>query len=204
MAPLIHDARHLLACLVRMRDADDGVMFWNATREFRLMLRHDPGFEDEDDEDGDMLAFDVCIVPEDSDEEEDCAGGLVRRVLELEHEGYDEDGVFVVESRSFRLADVKRRPSLLADAVERINALYNYSVCPCAAYFIKDGAPLCLYCQLTQDEAADANLHTCPICMESSSVRQMARQPCCKQLLHSRCLTLCLATGNVRCPMCRA
>ena len=200
MAPLVHDARQLLACLVRMREGNDAVVFWNASREFRLMLRNDPDVDD------DELAFDLCIVPEDDDSDDECdSGGLVRRVLELEHDGYEEDGLFVVDSQSFQLDDLKRRPSLLDDSVERINAVYNYCVCPCGAYLIKDGAKQCLYCQLTQDETQDATPHTCPICLESGSVRHMARQPCCKQLLHSRCLTAWMSTGrHVRCPMCRA
>ncbi len=200
MASLIRDSHSLLACLMRMRVTNDAVVFWNASREFRVMLRNDPV-----DEESGVLAFDACILPDDSDDEDDDEGGCpVRRALQLEHDGYDEDGVFVVEAQSYRLEELTRRPDLLDGAVERINTVYNYVVCKCGDYFIKDGAPQCLYCQLTQDSAADATKHLCPICLETGPARHMARQPCCSQMMHSRCLAVWKSSGrNATCPMCR-
>lgn len=192
---LVKDAKSLLACLMRMHLSNEAVQFWNASREFKLMLRNDPV-------EADVVSFDLCIVPEDDEDDEDET--LLRRVLELEHDGYDEDGAFVVDARSFAFDELARQPDLLDEVVARINSLYAYRVCKCGAYFIKDGAPLCLFCQLTQDAAADSTAHMCPICFEHGPARHMVRQACCGQMLHSRCLAQwAAASHHARCPLCR-
>lgn len=197
---LVKDAKSLLACLLRMHASNEAVVFWNASREFKMMLRNDPV------EPG-VVAFDLCIVPDDdSDDEGDSEGGdPLRQVLELEHDGYDEDGMFVVEARSFPMDDLVARPYLLDDVLGRINAVWRYAVCKCNRYLIKDGAPTCLFCQLTHDVVADAAEHVCAICLERSPARHMVKQACCAQLLHARCLAVWTSSAgqHARCPLCR-
>lgn len=170
-------------------------MFWNATREFRLMLRNDP-FE----ESSGSLAFELCIVG--GEEEED--GCPVARVLENEYDGFADDDTFVVYAESLEVEDARRNPhEALQEACERLNAVHNYSVCRCRSYFIKDGAKMCLFCQLTS-ESPNPPEHMCAICHESSIERHMVKQPCCGQQLHRACLATWAATSkDTRCPLCR-
>lgn len=188
----VRDVKCMLACLLRMHMSNDAVVFWNHSREFKIMLRNDPV-------DSSTVSFELAIVPEDEDEED----GTVAKVLELEYDGVDDEGLFVVESYSFDMEAVVRHPEDLDDARRRLNALCLYTVCGCGAYFIKDGARTCLHCQLTADRH-DAPLHFCAICHEQSIERHMVRQPCCKQLLHRACLATWEAkSADAQCPLCR-
>ena len=185
--PTVHCNSSLLACLLRMHATNHSLTLWNKTREFKVRLRNDP-------EDASRLDFDFGIVAEDDDEED----GLVSRVLELEHDGYWDDGLFVVESYSLERQRAVDDPGTLQAARSRLNELLSLEVCGCGEYLIKDGAPECLRCQLTAPQLDP--VRTCGICHEDGPDRRMARQGCCGQVLHRKCLARCTL---LTCPFCR-
>ena len=187
--PVVHDPKCLLACLLRMHVANEAVVFWNKSREFKIMLRNDP-------EDAATISFEVCIVAEDGDDQ-------VSRVLELEYDGYFDSDAFVVESYAYGMEAAVKQPDTLRDSCTKLNELYAYTVCRCGAYFIKDGAGMCLFCQLSSD-AIDATRHFCAICHDSSIVQHMVSQTCCKQMLHRACVAAWQAkSSSTACPLCR-
>lgn len=203
MEGLVKDVQSMLACALRLHMSNEAVLFWNASREFRMMLRNEPL-------DPSTVAFEVCIVPDDdddddADEDEDNQSPLsTSKVLEMEHDGCYDEGLFVVETYSFPMDELVRRPEMLEDARAKVNQVYNYAVCKCRSYLIKDGAKSCLFCQLTDDAGADSTEHFCAICHDSSSERYMAKQGCCGQMLHRACLAVWSATSkDARCPLCR-
>lgn len=190
---VVKDVKCLLACVLRMHLSNEAVVFWNATREFRMMLRNDP------DEPG-VLSFELCLAPSDDEEEDEG----VSKVLQLEHEGYFDEGLFVLDSFSYQMDEAVRSPELLDGACARINQVHAYSICRCSAYFIKDAAKLCLFCQMSNDAPGGAE-HFCAICHESSIERHMVKKACCGQMLHRACLaTWEVKSSDSRCPLCRA
>lgn len=198
MTDLVKDCKSMLACVMRMHTNNDAVLFWNASRDFRMLLRNDP------DEPG-TVAFEVCIIPDDDD---DGDGDTLAHVLELEHDGYmDDDGLFVVDSFNFAMDELVRSPDLLAAAKSCVNRVHAYALCKCGQHFVKDGAATCLFCQLTEDPATpDAAVrHFCAICHDTGAARHMIKQACCTQMLHRACLATWRSTSrDTRCPLCRA
>ena len=180
----------MLACVLRMHMSNEAVVFWNQSREFRLMLRNDPL-------DAGTVAFELCIASEEDEP------GDITKVLDMEHDGYLDDGMFVVEAYSYPYSELVRQPDLLDDARKKLNEVSAYTLCRCGGYFIKDSARMCLYCQLT-DEAYDGKEHFCTICHDSSGERHMLKQACCGQMLHRKCLSTWESTSkSKRCPLCR-
>lgn len=196
MTAIVKDVKGLLACVTRMHLSNDALVFWNCSREFRLMLRNDP------DEPG-TLSFELCVVPGDEEDEEEGVPD-VTRVLEMEYDGFHDEGLFVVDSFSFQLDEAVRDPEILEAARSKINQAYSYVVCRCGAYFIKDAAKMCLFCQMSCDPAVAAE-HFCAICHETSIEPHMVKQACCGQMLHRTCLARWERKGSdARCPLCRA
>lgn len=200
--PFIKDARSLRVALTRMRATHQAVVFWNTAREFLVMVRPADYPDDPGDPD-DPPAYEVCISPcsDDSDDDDDEGGcsGAMRRALELECEGeWDDDDVFVVDS--FEAGD----DEALEAARALINRVHATVLCKCGSYLIKDGAPMCLLCQMT-DDAPGAKGHFCAICHDTGPARHMRRQPCCGQMLHGTCVRTWRAkSGDMSCPLCRA
>lgn len=194
---LVKDVRCMHACALRLHMSNDAVVFWNSSREFRLMLRNDPI-------DPATVAFEVCIVSGDDDDDDDCCE-RVARVLELEHDGvFDrDDALFVLETYAYNMEDLSKDPTLLNKAMARLNEVHKFTICHCGAYFIKDAASMCVFCQLTEDSVSPKQ-HFCAICHESSSARHMRPQECCGQMLHKSCLSTWEAASSAsKCPLCR-
>lgn len=191
-AELVKDVRRMAECVVRMQKTNEATVFWSASREFRIMLRNVP----EVDPPGNV-AFEVCVVEGPDNDEEENTG--LPRVLELEYDGYfEEDGAFVFDLFVHTMEEIVQAPEVLEPARKRLNALHAFTICPCGAHFIKDGARMCLFCQLTADPPGE---HTCAICLETCpTARHMVKQPCCGQMLHHKCM----AKWAGPCPMCRA
>lgn len=189
-AVVVHSNSSLLACLSRMHGANHSLTMWNTSREFKVRLRNDP-------DDADRLEFDFGIVADEEDEDE-ADGALVSRILELEHDGFWDEGSFVVETYSIERQRAVDDPDLLQAARVRLNALLGVEICCCGEYLVKDGAPECLRCQLTAPEVDP--VQTCGICHEVGPGRHMARQGCCGQVLHKKCLARC---AHPTCPFCR-
>lgn len=187
---LVNDPVAMLATLKRLHVLNDGVLFWNEQRSFKLMLRNDPV-------DPESVACELAIVVDEDDE------GMMRVLEMMTNDGYmDEPGTLVVESWCFAASDVGLEEA--AKVQHAVNRVYSYRVCPCAKYLIKDDAGVCLFCQMTAS-ADNSSWHFCPICCEEGREMHMTLQPCCGQHLHARCMeTWVHKSGDDRCPLCRA
>ena len=194
---LVKDARSLISTCQRLSVSNDAVVFWNVDNQFKIMLRNDPI-------DQDTCGFDISIMTGDDDDDvEDLS-----TVLSLEHDGYfdDEPGMFVLETMSFA-RDAAPEDASVVKAMETINRIYGYRLCPCRSYLIKDSlnydTTICTFCQLTAT-AAELEPVFCPICQDSTIRKHMTVQACCNQELHRSCLETWLAKSDcTRCPLCR-
>jgi hypothetical protein len=188
-AALVQDPSTLVAVLKRLRATNDGIVFWNRQRTFRLMLRNDPADLD------DSIACELVLL---FDEDDDAMSSL----MELSGEGYQEEtGTWVLEQWAFRELDLDS--VTVSKVAEAINRAYLTTVCACSRYLIKDDGMYCVFCQMTATPA-DKAAHFCPICHEQGAAMHMARLPCCGQRLHRQCLhTWRQKSRDERCPMCR-
>ena len=192
---LVKDARSLISTCQRLSVSNDAVVFWNVDNQFKLMLRNDPI-------DQDTCGFDISIMTGEDDDVEDLSS-----VLALEHDGYfDEPGMFVLETMSFP-RDAAPEHADVVKAMDTINRIFGYRLCPCGSYLIKDSldtnATICTFCQLTAT-AAELEPVFCPICQDSTIRKHMTVQTCCNQALHRSCLETWLAKSDcTRCPLCR-
>lgn len=185
---LVKDVHALLGTLRRLHALNEGVVFWNEQRTFKIMLRNDPV-------DADTLACEAALVFEEDDE-------VMAGVLDLCNDGYmDDPTTYVMHTWSFPMAEVGVED---ASKVQRaLNDLHMTRVCDCAKYLVKDDATMCFYCHMTST-LADREHHFCPICCEEGLAMHMSEQPCCKQRLHARCMaTWKSKSGDDRCPLCR-
>lgn len=187
-------AEGLRACALRLHAANDALVCWTASREFRVVVRNDPDAIDDDiaDADGGPLAFELGLVAEDD--------SPAAHALELDLlEGYfDEDGVYVVRRFEFSRRDVLADAGVLEPAAAQLRALLQYRMCACGEFVVKDGGRQCLYCDLVSSDGADCV--QCGICHDAGPPRQITVQRCCKNAFHRACL----ARWRGPCPMCRA
>lgn len=182
--PLIRDVTAFLACLKRLKRHNDTVVFTNPHR-LRILLRNDPTIDD------DHLGFDVSLLTDDNE-------GVFRAVRN-EVDVYEDEGCVVLDEFCFKETDTED----ISKAVDFVNALNDWAMCPCGHYLIKDGNPhMCYHCELTRS-ADDLIGVFCPICHEEGFPRWMQQVPCCKQRLHRACRDACAAVA-LRCPLCRA
>lgn len=193
--PLVKDVKSLFACVLRMHLCNQATVFWNTSREYRIMIRNAP-------DEPDTIGFEVCIVPDVEDDNE--RSRRLAAVLDLECDGFFDEGAFVVEAFSFPMCELSKDADLLDDARKCINALFCQCICPCGAYLIKDQAKMCFFCQMTHDPVNEKE-QFCAICHECSVERHMTKQTCCGQFLHRACLAKWNATpiAGRACPLCR-
>lgn len=188
---LVSDGSALLSALVRLHAHNDAIIFWNAEESFKILLRNDPV-------DLETYSFDLSILCEED------ADDSVNKLLQTEHDGYfDEPGVFTFETIS--VSSSSRADSEdVRHAMNRINELWAYKICPCGAYLIKDEGSMCNFCEMTLTPA-DREVHFCPICHENSIQKHMTRQDCCSQYIHTTCLDTWYAKSDSSgvCPLCR-
>lgn len=200
---LVNDVRCMLACVQRMHLGDRNVIFWNETREFKIVMRNVPV-------QAGRVYFDIGILWDKCDDDDDSDGDFMGddgsinlgKVLELDGECYTDKGCFTIAEYEFELDALAKDPQLLDGARRKLNELYGYTVCPCGLYFIKDCGPMCMFCQLT-NASIDEPLHFCPICHEKSIERHMVKQPCCQKPMHQKCITQWLLKRDT-CPLCNA
>jgi len=190
--PVIRDPSAFRACLRRLRDANETVIFTNPHR-LKILIRNDPTATE-----AGHFAFDVSFVSEDDP--------AVQRAAKNEIDMYEDgSGCAVADEYNFAEDD----DDALAKAMDLINSLHSWSMCPCGSYFIKDGDPhMCLYCELTRSAEDLAGIF-CPICHDAGFPRWMHRASCCGQLLHRACRDACVSAAaggghQPRCPLCRA
>ena len=194
---LVREPLGLLQCLRRLHETTDSLVFWNADKTIRLMLRVDA-----EDSDQDTMAFCLgVVVSEDDDDAMD-----LTEVLKLEHEGYLDEDVFVIETVTLSRSTATPGDEDLIKVMRAINRLFAFRICPCAQYFLKDeDHAVCAWC-LLGSAGADMETEFCCICHQKAAVRHMAKQPCCGQKLHQLCLDAWNRSrgGEAPCPMCRA
>ena len=119
----------------------------------------------------------------------------------------EDEGVVVIKEFEFEDADAEE----LKEAVDFVNAVNAWTICPCGDHLVKDqpaGNGICYFCEMTTHKD-DEETRFCPICHEEGRLRWMVETPCCHQHLHRKCKDSCVATAAVRlqdaqCPMCRA
>ena len=130
---------HYRGVLARLKDHNEGVMFWNATREFRMMLRDCDESE----------TFDICIVC-------DCDDDTYKEmsdILEMEYDGYFDESCFVLDTYSY---PTEEAPTVSCSMC-RVNQVYAWRKCVCAKYFIKQPTESqCLFCVLSAENVTQA------------------------------------------------
>lgn len=194
---MISSNASMQACVLRMHKATgSGSAFciWNAAREFRVMIRDDPTESDDA-----TVAFEFGILACEDGDEDDDLDRIISRVLDLEMDGYWDEGLFVVQTHAFEVDKLEKDPGILEDARQALNSLLHWSVCGCGDHFVKDGCGECLACQLMAKD--DRDMTTCGICYDEGPETHMHKQACCGQLLHRRCLAKCRVAAG--CPFCR-
>ncbi len=181
--------------LRRLKANNTAITFYNVDQSFKLMIRNDPSEE----EDSAEIYIDACILNEvDSDEENEGWVNLVN----LEHEGaLDDEGAFVMDS--FTILDGDPDTTDLLQAIDRINQLYAMTICSCGEHFIKDGADMCIFCEMSCTPA-DLETTFCCICQTETMKKNTILKPCCQKRIHTRCLrTWHKTSGKTLCPLCR-
>lgn len=185
---LLSDPNALAGALIRLHAHNDGVLFWNEQRTFKLMLRNDPI-------DADTLACELAMLADEDDTH-------MANLLDLTNDGYvDEPGTYVLDEWSFDMAEFG--PQCVEPIMHAINRAYLYRVCPCGRYLVKDDADMCVFCHMTSTPSRKRT-HFCSICCEDGLEMHMTQQPCCKQHLHAKCLSTWHAKSSCEnCPLCR-
>lgn len=195
---LVNNPSALLALLSRLKASNDNVAF-RTSGGLRVMIRNDPDSDVED------LMFDVSVIIEDE------SPSIVKAVKNEVDIMEDDAGVIILEEYSFPKSD----GDALKGAMDFLNALDAWTVCPCGEYLVKDkyldanAASMCYYCELTRGPTANDDDVYCPICMNDGCERWMVATECCKQKMHRRCREECIATSHLRnntpeCPLCRS
>lgn len=192
----IQSAENFLRALRRLAGNNEGIQFDNVDSRLRIMLRHDPTADDDDDH-GFELAFVYC-------EEKDPTGKFAT-LLEFEHGGYfDDDNGFVFESFEIPRAAVPSDEAVRY-AAKLVDDVYHTRICPCDRYLIKDAADLCVHCELTAT-VAGIEKSQCGVCHEDAYACHAHRMTCCSKRLHTQCLERWKTTSQTDpcCPFCRA
>jgi hypothetical protein len=141
------------------------------------------------------MSFEIVVI---YGEEKD-PQGTFKSLLDREFEEIDED-VYLLEDFTIR-KNAKADSTEVLEAIKNVNACYEYRLCPCNKYVIKDAHAMCFYCHMTAVNS-DMNLETCTICHEETHKIAMRPQPCCKQYMHTRCINT-WNNLNPNCPICR-
>jgi hypothetical protein len=179
---VVHDARPLVEALERLHASGEGVLFRNADDTLWLLLR---AVSD------DPAAF-ACELAIQFDED------LHDRLLETTCGGTREPGgVYVF--KTWEAAGVTE--DLASDVMDAVNRAHLYRACGCGGYLIRDGGPVCVFCQMTSIPGEPTE--QCPVCHEEGPARHLARQPCCGGRVHAACMAAWRATGDGRCVLCR-
>lgn len=200
---LVKDTRNLFNVARRLRDRNTSVCFWNASHEFRLLLRN-VQYDQNDD-----LAFELAIVDDERNEDDsDDEDSQLSKVLELEYDGSfdpEDPEYFIIETLSF--SGHNPEDPRVSEAMDKINDAYLTQFCHCGNYFLRPGDDLCYSCEMRASEA-DLSKTECPICHAETARLHMQVQACCKQLMHRRCIDTWRKMKEYKgetasCPMCR-
>lgn len=186
---LVQEPKALLETLRRLHAGNDGIVFWNHERSFKLMLRNDPCDDD------DHLAFELLMIFDGEDDRH-------VRMMELHREGHEEEpGIYIIDDWTWKAGELDEREA--AGVAATLNRMFLTKICPCGDYLIKDDGAYCAFCQMTAG-SPDLESHFCSICCDHGIRMHMLEMPCCQQHLHRRCLVTWQKTsGNDRCPLCR-
>lgn len=201
---LITDPGALLRVLKRLHATDDGYagFRFRTAGGLRVAIRNDSDSDDLRDET--WLAFDVNIAVE-----EDEPPSVLKAIKNEIHVIADDTaGLYVIDEFEFDPADQES----LTSAMDFINDVNMWTVCPCGDYFIKDRGDMCYFCDMSMRADENGEQIFCPICHDVGHVRWMVTTNCCKQKLHKKCKEACIVSEDLRnrdgarcsrCPMCR-
>ncbi|ABT15044.1 hypothetical protein NY2A_B645L [Paramecium bursaria Chlorella virus NY2A] len=188
---IVKNNGQLLSALQRIHKHNDAIMFKNHSGEFTMMIRNDPNCI------GFFMNIELLIIVEDGDE-------ALTNILKHYPDaiGFDSDGVeFVIETLEIDKRDVNMED--IETLRTMINGVYNYTICNCTKYFIKDDKEMCIFCEMTAT-SEDLEYVECPICMEKCYNMHGKIMKCCGTKLHIKCDNKWYVTGNKKCVMCRA
>jgi len=188
---IIKNNDQLLSALHRIHQQNDAIMFKNHSGEFTIMVRNDP------DCIGFFMNVELLIVIEDGD---DVLVNILKNYPDAI--GFDSDGgEFIIETLELDKRDVNMED--IETLRKIINGVYNYTVCNCNKYFIKDDKEMCIFCEMTAT-SEDLEYTDCLICMEKCYNMHGKVMKCCGTKLHTKCDNKWYVTGNKKCVMCRA
>jgi hypothetical protein len=207
MPPLITNPNYFLESMRRIHTEDSEVLFHNSEKTLRLMLRKDSNYDSEDDDMDNLKPTTKIEFLIQYREDEDPHGRLYK-LLDWDAEGYfcDWDSTaYILDDFDLPSGPSHSIEQNVAYALERINKVYNYSICGCGERLIKDERPICFFCHMTgSNETMEEEL--CCICHEKTPRVSLKVQTCCKQYIHPRCLSTwehTKETGAASCPLCR-
>jgi hypothetical protein len=190
---LVKSKERFWSVLKRIHETNDGVVYQNEERSFKFMIRNDP-----DGGAGKFMVFDLAIIATEDDDR-------VQEALEMEHDGWwddDDSTMFVIESWEFEKAGPDDEE--LQEMMDYVNCTYDYKICPCGTYFIKDKKDACFYCEMTASDE-DMKRETCPICLSDGFTMHMKKTKCCDQIVHRGCAKAWTLKGKSgTCALCRA
>ena len=183
---LVKSARAFADAVRALVDENDAIVFYNCSREFRIIVRNDPI----DDETG-------CVE----------VGILIDRgsstLCKLTVDGFLDDDAVVVNTTNFpryMLDDDATAGPALEELIEAVNDVFEWTVCPaCTEHFVKSEAhDVCVYCRMVCREG-DLDRLFCAVCQSDGSKMLFERLPCCGNDLHAKCARKC----SGKCPLCR-
>ena len=172
---------------------DDGVMFWNHDKTFKMMIRIDP-----DGSTGKYVTFELVIL------DHDPRIGKVLEKMVCNFSGNDDTDEYVVDQWEFDKNDLDQEE--LDDMIQYINTMYEYVFCHCGEHFIKDSIinkkDMCVFCEMTATDD-DMQRFECPVCLEIGYEMHSKTVKCCDNKLHAVCYDRWAKEGNGKCMFCR-
>jgi hypothetical protein len=193
MSLLIESNDRLHNALVRIHDANSGIVFKNKTDDFKILVRNDPegGL-------GHFMTFEVLIVVEDVGDDilSACLDNYVNAVGFESPDSQD----FLIDS--FEFDKRQRSEEEIEEFREFLNALANTTVCPCGKRFIHDDKDMCIFCDMTATPEKLAEFD-CPICLEKGYDFHSKTMKCCGNRIHVLCDSTWYRKGNKTCAFCR-
>lgn len=195
----VKSKRALVDTMRKMHANNEGVIFDNASGEFKMLIRC--SYESDSPEE---VEFEVCIIVE---EDQTALSKLLKYELDGEFDD-DEEDLYIVGSVDIEdVSKIDENDPGVSWFMTTINEVFEWRFCNCSNGFVKRDEIECLRCSLT---ATDADMDAiaegtpdCMVCLDPCGRRWVKTMPCCGCKLHSRCF-LRWSERNSKCPHCRA
>ena len=197
-AGFVRSLKALWATMVKMHARNDGVIFDNASRDFKMLVRC--SYDSDSPEEAE---FEACIIV---DEDQTSLADVLKYELDGEFDD-DEEDVFVVGSVDVDdMKDLNDESPEVKWFMKTINEIYEWRFCNCGKGFVKEDDVECMRCTLTATDAdmeAAKNGPECLVCREPCGRRWVKTMPCCGCVVHTRCFSRWTERHDT-CPHCRA